>query len=196
MAEYVKGVGRSEDDSSAQPKAESSYMGVDDADEAPAQPAAEAKHEAAGAGKFGAWVSAEGDEADADEDADMADAEEEQEVDKDEALIHEKAIGRGQAPSEKSCAHRVATRVCTRELMTPPTLSIVRQDAYALRLLLMGTVTKSHVHCHLIITSTQRLIKQRCMPPLHYHSTSDCGVKVFCLRHAVCVQALAQPWSC
>ena len=107
MAEYVKGVGRSEEDSSAQPKAESSYMGVDDADEAPAQPAAEPKQEAPGAGKFGAWVPAEGDGADADGDADMADAEEEeQEADKDEALIHEKAIGKGQSPSEEPYAHR------------------------------------------------------------------------------------------
>ena len=101
MAEYVKGVGRSEEDSSAQPKAESSHMGVDDADDAPAQPAAAPKQEAAGAGKFGAWVSAEGDEADADVDAGMADAEEEEEEkDKDEPLIHEKPIGRGQSTSE------------------------------------------------------------------------------------------------
>ena len=69
MAEYVKGVGRIEDESSAQPKAESSYMGVDDMDEAPAQPSAELKQEASGAGKFGAWVSAEGDEANDAEDA-------------------------------------------------------------------------------------------------------------------------------
>ena len=101
MAEYVKGVGRSEEDNLAQPKAESSYMGVDDADEAPAQPAAEPKQEAPGAGKFGAWVSAEGDGADDAEDADMADAEEE-EKDEDDALIHEKAIGKGQSFLENS----------------------------------------------------------------------------------------------
>lgn len=95
MAEYVKGVGRSEEDSSAQPKVESSYMGVDDADEAPAQPAAEPAKEAPGAGKFGAWVSAEGDSAEDAGDADMADAEGE-ERDEDDALIHEKAIGKGE----------------------------------------------------------------------------------------------------
>ena len=95
MAEYVKGVGRIEEDSLAQPKAESSYMGVDDMDEAPSQPAAELKQEAPGAGKFGAWVSAEGDGADDAEDADMAEAKEE-EKDEDDALIHEKAIGKGE----------------------------------------------------------------------------------------------------
>lgn len=94
MAEYVKGIGRSEGDDSAQAKVDSSYMGVDDMDETPAGTSTvEPKREAASDAKFGAWVS--GDGADADVDADMADAEDEEEKDKDEPIIHEKAIGKG-----------------------------------------------------------------------------------------------------
>lgn len=92
MAEYVKGVGKAEDES-AQAKVESSYMGVDDEEEAPTESAAAPKQEGTGGTKFGAWVS--GDGADADKDADMAEAEED-EKDKDEPIIHEKAIGRGE----------------------------------------------------------------------------------------------------
>ena len=94
MAEYVKGVGRSEDDTSAQPKFESSHMGVDDMDEAPSQQAAEPKQEAADGGKYGAWVTAEGDDGAADGDADMAEAEED--AKEEDEPLHEKAIGRGQ----------------------------------------------------------------------------------------------------
>ncbi len=94
MAEYVKGVGRSGDDTSAQPKFESSHMGVDDMDEAPPQEAAEPKQEAVDGGKFGAWVAAGGDDGAADGDAHMGEAEEDGK-EEDEPL-HEKAIGRGQ----------------------------------------------------------------------------------------------------
>ena len=68
-------------------------MGVDDMDEAQAsEAAAEPKQEAKDGARFGAWV--DGDGADADMDADMEEGEEEAE-DKDEVLIHEKAIGKG-----------------------------------------------------------------------------------------------------
>ena len=70
-------------------------MGVDDMDEAQAsESAAEPKLEASDGAKFGAWV--EGDGTNADKDANMEEGEEEEE-DKDEALIHEKAIGKGRS---------------------------------------------------------------------------------------------------
>ena len=79
-----------------QVKQETSYMGVDDVDEAQAsKSAAEPKQEAKDSGRYGAWV--EGDGANADKDADMEEGEEEEEEDKDEALIHEKAIGKGRS---------------------------------------------------------------------------------------------------
>ena len=68
-------------------------MGVDDMDEAQAsEAAAKPKQEAKDDARFGAWV--EGDGENADMDADMEEGEEAEE-DPDEALIHEKAIGKG-----------------------------------------------------------------------------------------------------
>ena len=78
-----------------QVKQETSYMGVDDGDEAQAsEPAAQPKQEAKDDAKFGAWV--EGDGTNADKDADMAEGKEEEE-DEDDVLIHEKAIGKGRS---------------------------------------------------------------------------------------------------
>ena len=82
-------------------------MGVDDMEEAQAsQAAAEPKQEAKDGARFGAWV--EGDGANADKDADMEEGEEAEE-DPDEALIHEKAIGKGR--SEVTCS--AGTCICT-----------------------------------------------------------------------------------
>ena len=79
-----------------QVKQETSYMGVDDVEEAQAsKSAAELKQEAKDSARYGAWV--EGDGANTDKDADMEEGEEAEE-DPDEALIHEKAIGKGQFP--------------------------------------------------------------------------------------------------
>lgn len=76
-----------------QVKQETSYMGVDDTDEAQAsESVVQLKQEAKDDAKFGAWV--EGDGTNADKDADMAEGEEEEE-EEDDALIHEKAVGKG-----------------------------------------------------------------------------------------------------
>lgn len=195
MAEYVKGVGLSEENGSAQPKAESSYMGVDDADEAPAQPAAEPKQEAPGAGKFGAWVSAEGDGAESDGDADMADAEEEQEVDKDEALIHEKAIGRGQYPLQSLLRILLNSEYALEEFMVPPILGYHKADTAALGKL-------SRVVPQLSTLAIQAYIAQQdCSssnagPRIALTAPQVAAIMDSRMRRAVCLQALVQPWSC